>query len=212
MAALDGESNPTVAIFPWGEVIEDFLDSLNLDLDDFVNKMTGGWLFGYVLALQRQGWRPIIVCASDQVAAPTRLVHAGTGAPVWVVPARRSTRLPGASLHCIEKWLRSPMRDFANVLSKECCVALITQEYEYFRFDLLARLGKRVSIPVYATFQGGDVTLSAIEQLVRPSSFARCGGLIVASARERTRLACTYPRSIGCRLVTSLACLPTPSS
>ena len=67
-------------------------------------------------------------------------------------------------MHCIEKWLRSPMRDFANVLAKERCVAVIAQEYEYFRFDLLARLGKRVSIPVYATFQGGDVTLSAIEQ------------------------------------------------
>ena len=45
MAALD--AGPTVAIFPWGEVIEQFLDSLGLDLDGFVNKMTGGWLFGY---------------------------------------------------------------------------------------------------------------------------------------------------------------------
>ena len=206
MAALDGgDARPTVAIFPWGEVIEEFLDSLDLDLDDFVSKMTGGWLFGYVLALQRQGWRPIIVCASDRVAAPTRLVHAGTDAPVWAVPARRATRLPGASLHCIEKWLRSPMRDFANVLAKERCVAVIAQEYEYFRFDLLARLGKRVSIPVYATFQGGDVTLSAIEHMVRPSSLARGNGLIVASARERTRLARTYPR-----LKAPLANVPNP--
>ena len=65
MAAVDSgpAAGPTVAIFPWGEVIEEFLDSLGLDLDDFVTKMTGGWLFGYVLALQRQGWRPIIVCA-----------------------------------------------------------------------------------------------------------------------------------------------------
>ncbi|MBA4096534.1 MAG: glycosyltransferase family 1 protein [Rhodospirillum sp.] len=196
MAALegDGEAAPTVAIFPWGEVIEQFLDSLSLDLDGFVNKMTGGWLFGYVLALQRQGWRPIIVCASDRVQSPTRLTHAGTGAPVWAVPGQRSTRLRGASLHCAEQWLRSPMRDFAAVLSQERCVALLAQEYEYFRFDLLARLGKRRRIPVYATFQGGDATLSALERMVRPSSLRLCNGLIVASARERARLTQTYPR------------------
>jgi glycosyltransferase involved in cell wall biosynthesis len=196
MAALedDTEASPTVAIFPWGEVIEQFLDSLGLDLDGFVNKMTGGWLFGYVLALQRQGWRPIIVCASERIQTATRLTHAGTGAPVWAVPARRAKRLPGASLHCVEQWLRSPMRDVAAVLSQERCVAVIAQEYEYFRFDLLARLGKRRRIPIYATFQGGDATLSALERIVRPSSLRQCNGLIVASARERTRLAHTYPR------------------
>jgi glycosyltransferase involved in cell wall biosynthesis len=196
MAALEGDDRacPTVAIFPWGEVIEQFLDSLGLDLDGFVNKMTGGWLFGYVLALQRQGWRPIIVCASERVQTATRLTHAGTGAPVWAVPARRSTRLPGASPHCVEQWLRSPMRGFAAVLSQERCVAVIAQEYEYFRFDLLTRLGKRRRIPVYGTFQGGDTTLSALERMVRPSSLRLCNGLIVASARERARLAQTYPR------------------
>jgi glycosyltransferase involved in cell wall biosynthesis len=196
MAALEGDDKacPTVAIFPWGEVIEQFLDSLGLDLDGFVNKMTGGWLFGYVLALQREGWRPIIVCASNRVQTLTRLTHAGTGAPVWAIPGQRSTRLPGASLHCVEQWLRSPMRDIAAVLSQERCVAVLAQEYEYFRFDLLARLGKRRGIPVYATFQGGDAMLSALERMVRPSSLRLCNGLIVASARERARLAQIYPR------------------
>ena len=206
MAALvGGEANPTVAIFPWGEVIEEFLDSLDLDLDDFVSKMTGGWLFGYVLAFQRLGWRPIIVCTSDRVVTPTRLVHAATGAPAWAIPARRATRLPGASLHCIEQWLRSPTRDFADVLAKERCVAIVVQEYEYFRFDLLARLGKRMQIPVYTTFQGGEVTHSPIERMVRPHSLGRCNGLIVASARERMRLAQTYSR-----LKAPLADIPNP--
>ena len=196
MAAVESgpAACPTVAIFPWGEVIEKFLDSLGLSLDDFVSKMTGGWLFGYVLALQRQGWRPIIVCASDRVTRPTRLIHAGTGAPVWAVPGRRSARLPGASLRCIEQWLKSPMRGFADVLTQEHCAAVIAQEYEYFRFDQLARLGRRLHCPVHATFQGGDATLSAIERLVRPRSMGLCNGLIVASARERARLAQTHPR------------------
>ncbi len=207
MAAVDAgdQTRPTVAIFPWGEVIEQFLDSLGLDLNDFAYKMTGGWLFGYVLALQRQGWRPIIVCPSERVGAPMRLIHAGTGAPIWAVPARRSNRLPGQSLHCVEQWLRSPERHFASVLSQERCAAIIAQEYEYFRFDALARFGKRQRIPVYATFQGADDTLSGIERLVRPRSLGLCNGLIVASARERARVAGTYAR-----LKAPVADIPNP--
>ncbi|HKP24491.1 MAG TPA: glycosyltransferase family 4 protein [Dongiaceae bacterium] len=186
-------------------MIEQFLDSLDLDLNDFACKMTGGWLFGYVLALQHQGWRPIIVCPSDRVDAPMRLIHAGTGAPIWAVPAKRSRRLPGESMPCIEQWLRSPNPDFLTVLSQERCVAIIAQEYEYFRFDALARLGQRQGIPVYATFQGADVTLSAVERLVRPRSLGLCHGLIVASARERTRIAGTYAR-----LKAPVADIPNP--
>jgi starch synthase len=192
MAALDPNA-PSIAIFPWGEVIEEFLDPLGLDLDDFVGKMTGGWLFGYVLALQRRGWRPVIVCASDTVGASTRLEHAGTGAAVWAVPARRAHRARTASLRCVEQWLRSPMRDFAAVLTQERCAAVLAQEYEYFRFDLLARLARRMRRRLLATFQGGDVTRSLIERRVRSWSLRQCDGLIVASARERDRLAKAYP-------------------
>jgi len=207
MATLDSgdKAGPAVAIFPWGEVIEQFLDSLGLDLNDFAYKMTGGWLFGYVLALQRQGWRPIIVCPSERVGAPMRLIHAGTGAAVWAVPARRSYRLPGGSLHWVEQCLRSPKQDFTTVLSEERCVAIIAQEYEYFRFDSLARLGKRHRISVYATFQGADATLSLIERLVRPRSLDLCNGLIVASARERTRMAGAHAR-----LKTPIVDIPNP--
>lgn len=198
MAALenDAPADPVIAIFPWGEVIEEFLDPLHLSLDDFAGKMTGGWLFGYILALQRRGWRPIVVCASERIERVTRLTHAGTGAPMWVVPGRRSGRDASPrypSVLCIEQWLRSPSRDFTAILAKERCVALLAQEYEYFRFDLLVRLARRAGLPIYATFQGGDLTLSAIERLVRFRSLRRCSGLIVASAREHDRLAKAYP-------------------
>ena len=196
MAAIgDGtRTPPAIAIFPWGEVIEEFLDPLELDLDDFVSRMTGGWLFGYVLALQRQGWRPVIVCTSERVDTVTRKEHAGTGAPVWIVPAKRCRRDAYDSLRSVEQWLRSPTRLFSAVLAKERCIAMIAQEYEYFRFDLLSALSWRAGCPLYATFQGGDVTLSALERVVRPWSLRCCKGLIVASARERARLAARYPR------------------
>jgi starch synthase len=91
------------------------------------------------------------------------------------------------------------------VLAKEQCAALIVQEYEYFRFDLLGLLARRTGRPIYATFQGGDVTLSAIERLVRPWSLRRCNGLIVASARARARLAEVYPG-----LTVPIASIPNP--
>ena len=167
--------------------------------------MTGGWLFGYALALQRQGWQPIIVCTSDKVDVLTRLEHSGTGAPVWVAPAKRANGERADSLVCLERWLRSPMRDFANVLARENCSTVIAQEYEYFRFDALTLLARRTRRSIYATFQGGDVTLSAIERIVRPWSLRRCNGLIVASGRERARLAKTYPD-----LVAPIANIPNP--
>jgi starch synthase len=198
MAAVESgaRAGPCIAIFPWGEVIEEFLDPLDLGLGDFAGKMTGGWLFGYVLALQSQGWRPVIVCASDSVSRPTRLEHAATGAPIWVAPGKRSGGDAGGrspSLRYVEQWLRSPGRDFAEILATERCAALIVQEYEYFRFDLLSLLARRLHRPIYATFQGGNVTLSAIERILRPWSLRYCSGLIVASVRERTRLARAYP-------------------
>ncbi|WP_119301603.1 glycosyltransferase family 4 protein [Dongia deserti] len=207
MATIDRgtRTGRTIAIFPWGEAIEEFLDPLNLDLNDFVSRMTGGWLFGYVLALQGQGWRPIIVCASERVGTLTRLEHAGTGATVWAAPAQRSRRDPITSLGYLERWLKSPMRDFRTVLTKERCAAIIAQEYEYFRFDLLCVLARRTRCPIYATFQGGDVTLSPIERILRPWFLRHCSGLIVASARERARLAAAYPR-----VQVPIASIPNP--
>ncbi|MEZ5833758.1 MAG: glycosyltransferase family 4 protein [Dongiaceae bacterium] len=198
----------TVAIFPWGEVIEEFLEPIGLEIADFVGRMTGGWLFGHVQAFQSQGWRPVIICASEVVRKPTRLMHAATGAPVWAVPGRRSgsghpARMP--SLRYVEQRLRSPSRAFAAVLAEEGCDIILVQEYEYFRCDLLGRVAHRTNRPIFATFQGGSVTLSALEWLVRPRALRRCGGLIVASAQERRRLGETYP---GLRV--PIASIPNP--
>ena len=35
-----------VAILPWGDVLEDYLDTAAITLDEFCNELTGGWLFG----------------------------------------------------------------------------------------------------------------------------------------------------------------------
>lgn len=184
-----------VAIFPWGDVIEDFLQPLGLEAQDFANRIEGGWLFGYVAGLQACGWRPVIVYASKKVRRPERLVHVGTGAPIWLVPGRsrdggRTSSRP--SLRAAAQWCETPMASFARVLRAENCRTLIVQDYEHARFDALALFARLLRLPLYATFQGGDVTLSPLEGRVRGGSLGACRGVIVASERERRRLQARY--------------------
>jgi starch synthase len=203
MAAMT--SPPCIAIFPWGDVLEDFLEPIGLDLQAFTERMTGGWLFGYVAALQSIGWRPILVVASKSVSRPVRLEHSGTGAAIWAVPARRPRPSRWPSLFSARRWAATPVAAFREVLVKEACSAILVQEYEYVRFDRLTALGQKMALPVFASFQGGDRTLSRLEAVVRAKSLNKASGLIVASVAERTRLAAAYPQ-----LRTPVANIPNP--
>ena len=84
--------NRSSRILPWGDVIEDFLDGIGLDLEHFLDEMTGGWLFGYVESLERAGVRSLIVCTSSTATEVTERRHAPTGATVWLLPAGRALR------------------------------------------------------------------------------------------------------------------------
>ena len=197
MAAMRDElSEPTIAIFPWGDVIEEFLDPIGLTIEDFVKRMSGGWLFGYVTALQHVGWRPIIVFGSENENATTRLIHAATGAPVWLVPSARVVNACKPTTYnaaySIRRWLATPLRMFRDVIEREQCRSIMIQEYEYTRFDALVRLAIRLGICAFATFQGGDRTLSWIERLVRGRSLRMCSGLVIASEAERLRVESRY--------------------
>ncbi len=183
---------PGIAIFPWGDVIEEFLEPIGLGFEDIATQMTGGWLFGYVAALQLAGWRPFVVCASDQVSVTQCLTHAATGVAIWIVPGRRVSETQAPARRSIERWLATPLRAFRKVLEAERCRALIIQEYEYTRFDALVRLARRLAIPAYASFQGGDQTLSWAEAWTRGSSLRLCAGLIIASSSERARVEHRY--------------------
>jgi len=187
-------SSIVVALFPWGDVAEEFLDPIGLRLEDFAERMTGGWLFGYAAALQLAGHHPIIVCASERVDEITRLDHAATGTPIWVVPGRRTSKEGSDAAHSLRRWQATPLTAFREVLADTKCSVILAQEYEYTRFDALTWLAWRMGLPLYATFQGGDRTLSWIEGAARQLSLRACRGLIVASAAERDRIARAYRR------------------
>ncbi|MBZ9709161.1 glycosyltransferase family 4 protein [Mesorhizobium sp. ESP7-2] len=188
-----GRASLVIALFPWGDVVEEFLDPIGLRLKDFVEQMTGGWLFGYASALQLARHRPVIVCASEHASEIECHYHAGTGVPIWIVPGRRARQGHSAAAHSLRRWAATPLPAFRKVLARSQCDVILVQEYEYTRFDALACLARRMRIPLYATFQGGDRTLSWIEAIARQASLRACSGLIVASAAERERVAKAYP-------------------
>ena len=84
-AVAKGNDQPglTVAILPWGHVIEDYLDTISVTLDEFLEEMSGGWLFGYIDALQESGIRPLLIVVSsaraEVSAASTRRREPSSG-------------------------------------------------------------------------------------------------------------------------------------
>jgi starch synthase len=79
----------TVALLPWGDLIEDFLDTLGISLQEFQEEMTGGWLFGWIEALESVNVRTVLFCFSAHVQTPTRLTHKPSGTTIWVLPPSR---------------------------------------------------------------------------------------------------------------------------
>jgi hypothetical protein len=99
---------PVVAVLPWGDVWEDFFDTIGIPIEEFFTGMGGGgWLLGYVEALERFGIRTVLVVWSREARRPHRRVHAPTGTAVWVLPPGRMHRA-ARRLRRHAKFLRIP--------------------------------------------------------------------------------------------------------
>lgn len=204
----------------WGDVIEDFLDPLGWTLDDFLQRMSGGWLFGYINALERQGIASTLIVFTEDRGAPALATHAGSGARVRIIhtPAtyralRRFIRTP---YHWLEgdgrvivpvkfplrtiyalardamPYFATPVAALARVVAEEGCDAIICQEYEEPRFDAAIAAGDRAKVPVFASFQGARARRSRWEEGRRARSMARVRGLIIGSAMEGERVRRRY--------------------
>jgi starch synthase len=204
----------TVALLPWGDVIEDYLDELDMTVDAFLEEMSGGWMFGYVDALASAGVRTVLVVVSRAVSRPERRLHRATGATAWLLPSPHAYRTVRARLASswaadrieasggrhgistvvpeiarnVAPWCATPVRALARVVREERCDALLVQEYEEARFDLCVALGRLLRRPVFATFQGGSVARTRLEHFTRPWTIEHCAGLVVASSDEVARL------------------------
>src|SRR5215210_774807 len=202
-SVMRARTDPTVALLPWGDVYEDYLDGIGISLDEFCTEMSGGYLFGYVDALGRVGVRTVLVLWSRNVSHPERRVHVPTGATVWALPpmrshmaARRLTERPetsgarlAARLRRLARFLAgysaTTPRVLARVLREERCSALLVQEYEYRRFDVCLLVGRMLALPVLATFQGGRPEKGrSVEGWIRKRSVPRADGLLIGPRKE----------------------------
>ncbi len=209
----DANSPRSDALLPWGNIIEDFLDRIGISLEDYCER-TDGWGFGYVEALRSAGWRPVLFLVSRRFEAATGLVHAPTGTHICVFPAWRAYRRVsrrmsdpyGGSIErvfgrvsrlrrpvCvaykeIAPYLATPLGALGRNLRRERCTAILTQEYEYARFDMCVLLGKLLRLPVYATFQGDDRQVGRLAQLVRPAALRAARGLVIGAGGEARRV------------------------
>jgi starch synthase len=210
--------SPIIAILPWGDFIEDFLDAIGVSLEEFSSKMTGGWLFGYIQALRLQRIRSAIFCFSKNVEGTVQAMHQGTGAEIVILPPsfiyqkiRERIKDPyGMSvqqmfghtrglayqaqrlMYPVVPFLATPVTALAREIRRVGCSAILCQEYETPRFDAAIAIGTLLRIPVFATFQGGNWQRSKIERRLRPLTLRRSAGLIIGPAMEAARVRARY--------------------
>jgi glycosyltransferase involved in cell wall biosynthesis len=202
---------PTVALLPWGDLFEDWLDPLGVGIDAFRDEFVGSWMFGWAEALATADVRTAIIAVTTRVQEPLAFEHGPTGAPVHLLPAtppyrqvarrmlreslggRRDLRsVGGAVLAHAAPYLATPPRLLARALRHERCRALVCQEYETPRFDVSTVLGRTLRIPVFATFQGGDYRASRLERLIRPLGMRLATGFVVPTRAEAERVRRSY--------------------
>lgn len=216
-------SRPRVALLPWGDVWEDFFDSIGIDFDAFCQEMTGGWQFGYIEALKQQGVDTVLFYASTRVIEVSYYQHEPTGASICLLPvpaayrklrcrmvhpypsfaysddvkvlfgeARGGRRLLFKALQYLAPVLSFPLRSLVREMRKANCQAILCQEYEYARFDLMVGLGKLLRLPVFASFQGGNYDCNLAAKFLRPKSVRSCQGLVIGTQTEIERVRRAY--------------------
>ena len=178
--------------------------------------MSGGWLFGYVQALQLVGIQVTIFCFSSQTGVTASRRHQPTGAEICLIPANGSytwmrgffsnpyawetdkmfsgRKLPDATkglFRHLLPYLATPW-SLGRELRRRGIDIILCQEYEYARFDVVTALGSLFRLPVFATFQGGDWQSSWLEKITRPWAVRHCAGLIIGPDSEATRVQTEY--------------------
>jgi glycosyltransferase involved in cell wall biosynthesis len=201
MSEAEPQADRSIALLMWGDLFEDFFDTIDVSVDRFRAELTGGWLFGYVDALAQAGVHTTLIHVSGRVGAPQRFTHEPTGADVVLLPAPRRHRWlrrlyrrfrARRSLSSIASYGSVPVVPLVRELRRCGAEAILTQEYEHARFDVFVLVGRLLRLPVFATFQGGDQPRSRLERLVRPFAVRASNGLIIGSVQERQRVHTAY--------------------
>ncbi|MGG6293245.1 glycosyltransferase family 4 protein [Leptolyngbya sp. AN02str] len=92
---LDTEQSvrPKIALLNSMDLIDDYLDHINISLETFCHDFTGNWMFGFAKALSIVGVDTTLFYVSTRVSEPTYLIHQKTQIPMCILPASSSYRL-----------------------------------------------------------------------------------------------------------------------
>ena len=65
-------TDPAIALLLWGDVFEDYLDTIGVSLNEyeFWSEGRGGWLFGYIEGLDQVSIRVVLVVWSREARRP----------------------------------------------------------------------------------------------------------------------------------------------
>jgi len=87
---MNNQSEPTIALLHCYDLIDDFLDSINISFETFCKEFVGSWMFGYINALKQVGIRTVLFCISARVDRPSRFTHVPTGTTICVLPPSKA--------------------------------------------------------------------------------------------------------------------------
>ena len=201
-------TGPVVAILPWGDVVEDWIDDLGVRADELMTRLSHGWMFGFMEALDRAGGRGVLVFVSSTVSEPRRVATPGVPGAMWLLPqpvlarmVRAATidsrsfaaRAYNAPLLRLRPYVSTPLRRLPEVLRREGCTAVLCQEYEYARSHVCVAVGRRMGLPVFLKF--GGLTVRAGFRLVsvtRRWALRNAAGFVIGAAEEEQRVRKRY--------------------
>lgn len=83
----------TVALLPWGDLFEDFFDTIGVSFETFRDEYVGSYTFGYINALKTAGVKTVLLFVSARVTEPLRFVHKPTETQVCILPASKLYRI-----------------------------------------------------------------------------------------------------------------------
>jgi starch synthase len=90
LAANPIEAESTIALLHCYDLIDDFLDSINISFETYCQQFIGSWMFGYINALKLAGVKTVLFCISARVTESSRFIHIPSGTKICVLPPSRT--------------------------------------------------------------------------------------------------------------------------
>ncbi|MCX7595967.1 MAG: glycosyltransferase family 4 protein, partial [Fischerella sp.] len=89
LPAAISKTEPAIALLHCMDLIDDFLDHINISFETYCNEFVGSWMFGYINALKKVGVRTVLFCVSARFTEVSRFTHVPTDTTICVLPASK---------------------------------------------------------------------------------------------------------------------------